>query len=401
MRNSEARAPGSSSVKALKALASPVRLAVLEDLKDPVAHFPPQVDGDPIADGICADFLRERLGLAAATASRHLAVLVEAGFLVPTRKKGWTFYRRNEGRIAAFAAALQGELGRAADFLEYVHADVFSPRPYSGNSLAVFPRSGTLSAGQMLRITQELRHFETIFLEPASEPNRVRARVFDLVEELPFAGHPLLGAAAVLHRRSGSDRPQLWQFELAEKTVTVTTEPSAGGYRALLDQGRPEFLGTVDDRAPFAEAFGLSPADLHPGLPLQAVSTGLRYLVIPVRPGSLDRARVVRDLTPLLRGTEAQYAVLFDEAALEIRHWNNDGVLEDVATGSAAGVIGAYRLRNRLAEPDAVFLLTQGRFLGRASVLRVQPAGSPEEPAAVRVGGDVSIVGSGRLEAMP
>lgn len=94
----------------LKALASPVRLAVLDYLKDPVGNFPPQVDGDPIADGICADFLRDKLGIAAATASRHLTLLTECGLLIATRKKGWTFYRRDEAAIAAFTATLKANL---------------------------------------------------------------------------------------------------------------------------------------------------------------------------------------------------------------------------------------------------------------------------------------------------
>ena len=102
MRNSESQ----HRLKGLKALASPVRLQILDDLKAPVANFPPQVDGDLISDGVCADFIRDRLGMAAATASRHLTLLSEAGFLIATRKKGWTFYRRDEAAIAAFAARL-------------------------------------------------------------------------------------------------------------------------------------------------------------------------------------------------------------------------------------------------------------------------------------------------------
>ena len=90
----------------LKALASPPRLKVLSWLKDPVGNFPPQADGDPVKDGICADFLRDRLGITAATASRHLTLLTDANLLIATRKKGWTFYRRNEGAIAAFARQL-------------------------------------------------------------------------------------------------------------------------------------------------------------------------------------------------------------------------------------------------------------------------------------------------------
>lgn len=91
-------------------MASPVRLAMLHDLKAPVENYPPQSDGDPLADGICADFIRERAGIAPATASRHLTLLVEAGLLVATRRKGWTFYRRDEAIIAALADALRSDL---------------------------------------------------------------------------------------------------------------------------------------------------------------------------------------------------------------------------------------------------------------------------------------------------
>ena len=82
----------------------------MDYLKDPVGNFPPQVDGDPIADGICADFLRDKLGIAAATASRHLTLLADCGLLITTRKKGWTFYRRDEAAIARFAATLKTSL---------------------------------------------------------------------------------------------------------------------------------------------------------------------------------------------------------------------------------------------------------------------------------------------------
>jgi DNA-binding transcriptional ArsR family regulator len=97
-------------VRALKALASPIRLQVLAWLKDPVAHFPAQVDGDLEADGVCADFLRDKLDLAASTTSRHLSVLTDAGFLVATRKKGWTFYRRDESMVEAFVRNLRDVL---------------------------------------------------------------------------------------------------------------------------------------------------------------------------------------------------------------------------------------------------------------------------------------------------
>jgi DNA-binding transcriptional ArsR family regulator len=110
MRNSEKGRDVQRLLPTLKAVASPVRLQVLSLLKDPVANFPPQIDGDLVDDGVCADFLRERLGIAAATASRHLTLLTEAGLLVATRKKGWTFYRRDEPAIRRFAEAIEAQL---------------------------------------------------------------------------------------------------------------------------------------------------------------------------------------------------------------------------------------------------------------------------------------------------
>jgi DNA-binding transcriptional ArsR family regulator len=110
MRNGEYPGLSATCLKTLKAAASPVRLEILRCLKDPEGNFPPQVDGDPIVDGVCADYIREKLGIAAATASRHLTLLAETGLLVATRKKGWTFYRRDDKAIRLFVRQLRSEL---------------------------------------------------------------------------------------------------------------------------------------------------------------------------------------------------------------------------------------------------------------------------------------------------
>lgn len=285
--------------------------------------------------------------------------------------------------------------------LNYRHVDVFSRVPFGGNSLPVFPDAGDLTAEQMLRITQEMRHFEAIFLHATDRPGTVLARIFDLFEELPFAGHPIIGAAAVLHERSGAGGAQSWRFQLASKTVEVRTEVTGRGYSGWLDQGVPEFSGTVDDGDQIARAFNLAPQDLAADLPMEVVSTGLRYLIVPVRPGVLARARISRDITDLLRDANAQFAVLLDESAVEVRHWNNDGILEDVATGSAAGTIGAYRLRHGLVCGGQTFTLNQGHFTGRPSELQVRPEGDSNRIETVHVGGDVSFVGHGAIEALP
>src|SRR5438067_13295212 len=82
-----------------KALASGTRLTVLGLLKDPRRNFPPQVDGDLVKDGVCGDYIREKLGVSASTASQHLKILVDVGLVRPKRIKKWTFFKRDESRI--------------------------------------------------------------------------------------------------------------------------------------------------------------------------------------------------------------------------------------------------------------------------------------------------------------
>ena len=93
-----------------RALASERRLLILHWLKDPRAHFRPQVDGDLVKDGVCGVFIAEKLGVSQPTLSEHMKVLVQAGLVIPTRIKQWTFYRRNEPRIAALKTAFASDV---------------------------------------------------------------------------------------------------------------------------------------------------------------------------------------------------------------------------------------------------------------------------------------------------
>jgi DNA-binding transcriptional ArsR family regulator len=94
----------------LRALANERRLQVLQWLKDPVAHFPPQVDGDLIEDGVCGVLIADKLGVSQPTASEHLKILVEAGLLRPKRIRQWTFYRRDEACIGAIKQSILTEI---------------------------------------------------------------------------------------------------------------------------------------------------------------------------------------------------------------------------------------------------------------------------------------------------
>ena len=129
--------------------------------------------------------------------------------------------------------------------LAYSHVDVFSRIPFGGNSLPVFPDAGDLSAEQMLRITQELRHFEAIFLRPTDQPDTVEARIFDLFDELPFAGHPIIGAAAVLHKHSGAAGAQSWRFQLVGQDSRNHDRGHRRRLFGLAEPGRPGVLGDI------------------------------------------------------------------------------------------------------------------------------------------------------------
>ncbi|HKT39023.1 MAG TPA: PhzF family phenazine biosynthesis protein [Ktedonobacterales bacterium] len=291
--------------------------------------------------------------------------------------------------------------------LEYRHVDVFTREALSGNGLIVFPEADGLAPEIMQRITREMRQFESIFLAPTTEIHRVRARVFTMEEELPFAGHPVLGAACVLHERlyyvGDADERAEWTLELPVGPVQVSTTRREGWYEATMDQGKPQFGATLDAEivSQILAALNLEESDLYPGLPLEVVSTGLPYLLVILASG-LERAAIVRPgFEALLASVGAKFVYVLHLPTREGRTWDNDGRVEDVATGSAAGPVGAYLVRHGLASTGAEITLQQGRFLGRPSQMRVRVEGADgdaREIAAVYVTGDVRMVARGVFE---
>jgi PhzF family phenazine biosynthesis protein len=280
------------------------------------------------------------------------------------------------------------------------HVDVFTRTPFSGNGLTVFPDSAGLSAAQMQRVTQEMRQFESIFLVATEDAREVVARVFTVEEELDFAGHPVLGAACVLHERlAGAGERESWRLQLNRSVAPVTTERHAGWYTATMEQGAPAFgdIASPEMRAEYAPALSLAVDDLDEALPLQMVSTGLPYLLVPVRSG-LERARITHPAFEALLGQiGAKFVYVFDPTTREGRTWDNAGLVEDVATGSAAGPTAAYLVHYGLAQPESEILVAQGRFVGRPSQIRARVAGRAEAIVGVAVGGDACMVGAGEI----
>lgn len=287
--------------------------------------------------------------------------------------------------------------------LAYRQVDVFSAVPYLGNGLAVFPARGSLTDRQMLTITQELKQFESIFLERPEDGGDVSARIFTVEEELPFAGHPVLGASAVLHEEHRREDDQAeWLFRLTDREVRVTTWLMPHGYRASMDQGEARFSPTLSasQEVPFLEAMGLTREDRHPDLPLQTVSTGLPYLIVPLRQG-IGRARIRHpEFEQLLATVGAKFVYVLDPATPEGRTWDNAGLVEDVATGSAAGPAGAYLVQHAVRPEEHTISIQQGARAGRQCELRVRVL-REARTLRVEVEGDVVLIGQGTLSRLP
>jgi len=280
--------------------------------------------------------------------------------------------------------------------LPYALLDVFAARPFEGNSLTVFPLDHPIDAAQMQAITREMRQFESIFLTPGTEATHFHARIFTMEEELGFAGHPILGAAVAMHRRhfTGREAVEL-RFSTPDKTLSVTSRQANGKWFADMDQGKAAIAAPLEHaaRPEWCAAFNLAPNDLAEGLPLQVVSTGLPYLIVPLQ-RNLERAAIaVPDLEARLAAIGAKFAYLIDVQRLEGRTWDNDGRVEDAATGSAAGPVGAYLVAHGLCREGEEIVLKQGRFVHRPSELRVTVTAD-----GVRVAGQVVPMGGGILE---
>lgn len=280
--------------------------------------------------------------------------------------------------------------------MKYYHVDVFSKKPLSGNGLTVVFPDRPLCADDMLRITKEFKQFETIFIFDKDTQGAYSARIFTADEELIFAGHPILGAGAVLHRlHYHSDEAEI-RFNLSERHIYVSSEIKNDGYSVTMNQGEPAFIQDIHQNqyGAIADALGLHISDIHGTLPLEVVSTGLSYLLVPLRQG-IDRAKIsISGFESFLARFGAKFVYVFDSDTLECRTWDNNGTLEDVATGSAAGPLCAYLVKHELARPEEVITIRQGRFVHRPSAIKAWMAGASGE---VFISGDVSFFAAGEI----
>jgi trans-2,3-dihydro-3-hydroxyanthranilate isomerase len=276
----------------------------------------------------------------------------------------------------------------------FVQFDVFSCQRMTGNPLAIFPDGSGLTDEEMQALAREMNLSETTFVLPrdaAVEGKRgVRVRIFTVKEELPFAGHPTLGTAFALR---GPGRRAEITLDLNAGKVPVRFEEVPGepvfGEMTQLD---PKF-GPRHDREAVVRAAGLRDGDVDPSLPIETISTGVPFTIVPLR--GLD---VMRGLQVDLKSSAdylAQAGGMFyfvtrettDPAArLHARMMFYNG--EDPATGSAAGCAAAWMVAHGVAEPEEQALIEQGIEMRRPSRIFVRAGFEDNRIVNVRVGGN-------------
>lgn len=300
--------------------------------------------------------------------------------------------------------------------VRYLRYDVFADQPYLGNPLAVFLGAGGLSAGQRQQLAGEMNLSECTFVGPASGDADHQVRIHTPTEELPMAGHPTIGTAFAL-ADEGLIEPGspgiVFGLGVGPTPVTLAWSGNRLDF-AWMRQLRPQFRDPAVPVADIVRASGVSPAALGPGLPVQEVSCGVPFILVPCRSrAAVDDAdpdaaafRLLRSafdvpfLGILIFTTEpgdddaTAYARMFAPGA---------GIVEDPATGGAAGPLGCYLARHGLVRGDhlAAIVVRQGVRMGRPSRIHVAVSLEGGEVTDVRVGGRAVRLGRGEVEVLP
>jgi trans-2,3-dihydro-3-hydroxyanthranilate isomerase len=292
---------------------------------------------------------------------------------------------------------------------DYALVDVFAEQPLAGNSLAIFTDARGLSTAEMQSLARETNLSETTFIIPRNpelERERgIQVRIFTTQEELDFAGHPTLGTAAWLylnHPTFGGAETITLDLRAGLIRVTFETNQQGLGIYGVMSQNDPVF-GAVHEPSSVAAALGLLPADLDAALPIQTVSTGLPFCIVPLRSLAVaERLAIPQPLAQAyLADSDAKFFHCITRASAtsgadwhaRMQFYNG----EDPATGSASGCTIAYLVRHGLAQGDQTVVLEQGVEMLRPSRIWVQASIDGGLTRNVRVAGRTIPIATGRF----
>jgi trans-2,3-dihydro-3-hydroxyanthranilate isomerase len=313
-------------------------------------------------------------------------------------------------RLSIGASIETSELSLDGRHFRYVQIDVFTSHRLQGNPLAVFTDARGLTDDEMQGIARETNLSETTFVFPQPEAvereHGIKVRIFLTDQEIPFAGHPTLGTAMVLRQiRQAEDLSEInLDLKVGKVPVRFTKQPS-GLVFGEMRQIDPEF-GAVQDRATIASVLDLQASDIPEDAPVQWVSTGLPFIIVPIR-----ELRTLQRLTAAPKKAYEYvrkqnlpeltdfYFVTRDtgDAAIGLRSRGVFTGHEDPATGSAAGCTASWLVRHRLARLDQTVHILQGVEMQRPSHIFVRATKDGEKISNVRVGGNAVSIMEGTL----
>ncbi|WP_286953301.1 MULTISPECIES: PhzF family phenazine biosynthesis protein [Aminobacterium] len=287
---------------------------------------------------------------------------------------------------------------------EFYIVDVFAEKKYSGNQLAVVLGAGDLSKEDMESITREMNYSETTFILNHSPVNGgYPARIFTPGGEVPFAGHPTLGTAAVIAREIAPGNPDFITLNLQVGPIPVMRKD----HLYIMKQNQPEF-GPVYPPEDLARVLSIDAKEIETGAPVQWVSTGLPTVIVPLK------RREVLSRICINRNEYEDFIERMGKVAISIYckepiHRHNHlhvrvltscfGVEEDPATGSSGGCLAAYLVRHKVMGASVIedVRVEQGYSLQRPSLLFLSASDQDGGKIDVHVGGSVIFVAKGEL----
>lgn len=285
----------------------------------------------------------------------------------------------------------------------YYIVDVFAENKYAGNQLAVFRRAGEISSGEMQNIAREINYSETTFILSDEQNNGgFDVRIFTPKEEVPFAGHPTLGTAHIIYNNiiQGKSNDLVLNLKVGQIPVTFSDD----GY-CWMKQIQPIF-GQQHKAETLAGIIGVDFSDIDERFPIQEVSTGLPFFIVPLKNiAALKKAKIDKEkYFDLIKNTVAKGILVFcpethePQNNISVRVFvDYYGVPEDPATGSGNGCLAGYLVKYRYFGKDTINIRSeQGYEVGRPSLLLLKAAQSGEN-INISVGGKSVVVAQGEF----
>ncbi len=291
--------------------------------------------------------------------------------------------------------------------LTFYIVDVFAIEKYTGNQLAVFTDALTLSDEDMQRLAKEINYSETTFITSGELRNGgYDVRIFTPNKELPFAGHPTLGTAYIIQQTIINQPVETINLNLKVGQIPVTWHNTDDLGEVLWMRQNPPTFHQVFDTSTLASVLNLNPDEIDSHFPIQEVSTGVPFIIVPLKTHeSLKRIRVNRDkYFEFVENIQSKEILVFcpetyaPENNLSVRVFAEYlGIPEDPATGSANGCLAGYLVKySYFGEKSVDVRVEQGYEIGRPSLLLLK-AKENGDTIEVSVGGKVVMVAKGEL----